>query len=66
MSMNTKTTLAMAAIVAALTRISRSISYRDPNFTTTAAEPAYAAGPGNPGCGNTPGLNASQGRCLHP
>jgi hypothetical protein len=27
---------------------------------------ALAAGPGNPGCSNTPGLNASKGRCFHP
>ena len=27
---------------------------------------AEAAGPGNPGCSNTPGLNASKGRCFHP
>ena len=27
---------------------------------------AWAAGPGNPGCANTPGLNASKGRCFHP
>jgi hypothetical protein len=27
---------------------------------------ADAAGRGNPGCFNTPGLNASKGRCFHP
>ena len=59
----TTTSIAIIAIVAALALVG---VVAGTILVTVPQQQAQAAGPGNPGCSNTPGLNASKGRCFHP
>ena len=56
-------TLAIVAIVAALGLVG--VVAIESIISIIPQHQAKAAGPGFPGCANTPGGNASQGRCLH-
>ena len=58
-------TLAIVAIVAALGLVG--VVAIESIISIIPQHQAKAAGPGLPGCTNTPGLNASKGRCAgHP